>query len=107
MFDFGTKWKPAQFDVGVSGSDVTGSPVGELSLVVVSGNITTGLADLGLRKPPLGATSVAMEDSFALTMARDRCLAISLHPLAVTEGWHEGGYAVTEMSDGFSVLEFA
>lgn len=104
MFDFGAKWTPAFLNPRSTNGAVTCFTVQGPSLVLVSGNIGAGLAALNLREP-LGATSIAGGDAFALAMSRDRCLAVSLYPLNVMEGWHEGGYAMTEMSDGMTVLE--
>lgn len=107
MFDYGAKWTPASFGTGVRSGEVTGALVGGLSLVLLSGNITSGLAAMGMREPPWGATSVATGSGFALAMARDRCLAVSLLPLAMEDGWHEDGYATTDVWDGFMVLELS
>ena len=107
MFDFGKKWTPASFTLeGAFGEDLRVRMPSGLHLALVSGNIEAGLTRLDIRVGPLGATSIAPAEPYALGLARDRCLAISPRPLTAADGWYPEGFALTAMSDAYAVLEF-
>ena len=107
MFDFGKKWTPARFDLeGAFGEDLRVRMLSGLHLALVSGDTEAGLARLGIRGSPLGATAIAPPEPYALALARDRCLAISPRPLTAADGWYPDGFALTAMSDAYAVLEF-
>lgn len=107
MFDFGKKWTPASFTLeGAFGEDLRVRTLSGLHVALVSGNIGAGLTLLDIRVGPLGATSIAPAEPYALGLARDRCLAISPQPITAADGWYPEGFALTAMSDAYAVLEF-
>lgn len=108
MFDFGKKWTPASFTLeGGFGSDLRVRTLAGLHLALVSGNTEAGLARLGIRGGPLGATAIAPAEPYALGLARDRCLAVSSQPLTAADGWHPDGFALTSMSDAYGAVDFS
>lgn len=108
MFDFGKKWTPASFALdGGFGVDLRVRTLAGLHLALVSGNTEAGLARLGIRGGPLGATAIAPAEPYALALARDRCLAVSPQSFTAADGWYPEGFALTAMNDAYVALEFS
>ncbi len=107
MFDFTRKWTPARFDGSDDGAGSEMRIVPGLQLLLLSGNTSSALLELGIQGQGLGATSVASGDAFALAIARDRLLVVASRPTLLDEGWRAGGFALTEATDGISIVEFS
>lgn len=85
----------------VPGLTVAWAPPRPLHLV--SGALDAALAEAGIAGPPLGWPADAPDAPHALRLARDRALLVGAPPLA--EGWHDGGFAVSAMTDGLVALD--
>lgn len=107
MFDFGQKWRPASFDESgfTQTADLSVKITRNLHLTMLSGDISSGLQLLGVCSAPLGATAVAVEESYAIALARDRCIVVLQAPSGADKGWQSEGYAITDVTDGFTVIE--
>lgn len=71
---------------------------------LVSGNLD-GFAQTSGLTTGASALSTVEGDRYALRMARDRMLVINGGPAHLDPGWHEGGYAVTDISAALHVFE--
>ena len=72
---------------------------------LVSGDLDAWARISGLEGAGVGAFGRARGDRYAARLARDRLLAVSGTPLAITAGWHTEGFAVTSVSAGLRVFE--
>ncbi len=62
---------------------------------------------VGVDPVGVGALALASGPAYSVRLARDRLLIVSQDPPALTFGWHEDGFAVSEMSAGLAVLELS
>jgi len=72
--------------------------VESLAQVVVSGNIAAAAQGVGVDSVGAGALGLVSGDRYSVRLARDRLLIVSTDGLSLTPGWHDAGYAVTDMS---------
>ncbi|QPC89352.1 hypothetical protein [Mesorhizobium sp. INR15] len=94
-------WQAAVIEApGLTIRTVTG-----LNQILVSGDLDAWARVSGLNGAGVGAFGVVQGDSYAARLARDRLLAVSTAPFAVTAGWHAEGFAVTAISAGLHVFE--
>jgi len=76
-----------------------------LGQMLVSGDLNAASAALGASAPSLGLWQVAETPPALVRIARDRALLVSERPLAVEDGWHEQGFALSSADDAWAVLE--
>lgn len=107
MRDRGVFWEPvpewgsASFDRG----DVQVSAVRDIrQFLMVSGDVGAFVSRFGVIGP-LGPRDVADNAVYALRLAPDRVLYVSLAEQAVEPGWSEANYAIADMTDGFIVVD--
>jgi heterotetrameric sarcosine oxidase gamma subunit len=74
---------------------------------VVSGAYAKAAAKAGVEPEGAGALGLVTGRRYALRLARERFLIVSEDAAALSSGWHEDGYAVTEMSGALVVFEFS
>jgi len=94
-------WRTARLDsldIGVRTLPVTAQHL-------VSGNLAVFAARAGLRDQGAGAFAETAGERYALRVARDRMLVVNGLADALDGGWHEDGYAVTDVSAMYHVLE--
>jgi heterotetrameric sarcosine oxidase gamma subunit len=111
MPDRGLFWSPvpdwARADIQYQGLSVTARSADVMWLV--SGNLPAFLQRRsGL--PLQGPRDVCESESYALRLAPDRLLFVGRDAtLADTEafGWSDGGFAITDVSDGFVLFDIA
>lgn len=72
---------------------------------LVSGNLAAFAAKAGLPDQGAGAFAETSGGSYALRAARDRMLVVNGAADATDGGWHEDGYAVTDVSAMYHVFE--
>lgn len=107
MHDLGQYWPPlADWDkVRIERHGLTVRPVPGLSRHLVSGALSA-FADLaGLYGEGVGALGLAMGERYMVRLARDRMLVVGLEGELATGGWHEAGFAVTDVSAAFQAFE--
>lgn len=102
MRDDRNRWNaPGSLGLPLEGPGVTVTPVTDLQQVLISGpDVRRSFATL------VEWPDVAQGGSYTLSLRRDRVMVIG--GPARTEGWQESSQqAVTEMSDGYEVLDIA
>lgn len=72
---------------------------------LVSGNLAGFAAKAGLPDEGAGAFAETRGDRYALRIARDRMLVVDGPADSLDGGWHEDGYAVTDVSALYHVIE--
>lgn len=88
----------------LAGTGVLGvQAVGGLSQTLVSGDLAAWSGHAGIE---VGRTPAPGRD-YAVRVARDRVLAVTSGPLAAGAGWNAAGYATTDVTGGFQVLELS
>ena len=65
---------------------------------LISGNFSPFGSDIG-------ALGIATSDRATVRVARDRVLVINADPALVTPGWHQEGFAATDVSAMYHVFE--
>ncbi len=75
------------------------------SQCLVSGDFAAWTKASGMAVEPIGALSTAYGPRYALTIARDRVLAVSETPFDVAPGWHDEGFAVSACDAGLHMFE--
>jgi heterotetrameric sarcosine oxidase gamma subunit len=108
MPDRGLFWSPVPdwSRAGIEYRDLTVTTRSTANAWLVSGNVAKFLGDRG-QLPCRGPREVCDADTYALRLAPDRLLFVSLgaatHESAL--GWSDGGIAVTDVSDGFVLFD--
>jgi sarcosine oxidase gamma subunit len=74
---------------------------------LVSGALDQAAAAAGVDSGGAGALGRVSGTHFSVRLARDRLLIVSDDDAILTPGWHEEGYAVTEMTGAFTVFEIS
>lgn len=88
-------------DRAVTGLD---TPSGSLRILdglqqyLVSGDLDAASAELGFALPGVGAMELAHGNGYAVRLGRDRVLIVAPAGQRPEPGWHEQGYAVSDMS---------
>lgn len=77
-----------------------------LSQYLVSGALDQALTRLGL-SGTTGAWGVAKGSTYAVRLAYDRMLVVGNASLDLAPGWHDAGYAVSDVSAGHHVFTLA
>jgi sarcosine oxidase gamma subunit len=72
---------------------------------LVSGNLTSFATAAGLADEGAGAFARVSSEHYALRIARDRILVVNGAADAMDAGWHEDGYAITDVSALYHVFE--
>lgn len=114
MFDRGEFWSavPAWRDAVLQGAGVRVAPVETAAVFQLSGAAEAVLAQIGVAR--IHGPRERCEDSrYALRLAPDSVLLVDTAPTgdsgdgaaALLPGWHEGGAAVTDLSDGILCIE--
>jgi len=105
MLDLGQRW-PAAPDFAsalIEAGGIKVTPINGLSRHLVSGNL-----DFFLQKAELdaavGALGLAMGDRYAMRLARDRMMVVGMAGDLVAPGWHDEGFAVTNISAAFQAF---
>jgi sarcosine oxidase gamma subunit len=94
-------WRHARLDqngISVRSLDVA-------SQHLVSGNLTAFAAKAGLPDQGVGAFAETSGETYALRVARDRVFVVNGPAGAMDGGWHEDGYAVTDVGAMYHVFE--
>jgi sarcosine oxidase gamma subunit len=74
---------------------------------LVSGALDKAADAAGVDGDGVGALGRVSGTRFSVRLARDRLLIVSDVDAILTQGWHEEGYAVTEMTGAFTVFEIS
>lgn len=72
--------------------------LGRLWQHMVSGDIAAAAGSAGVDAAGVGALGLATGDAYSVRLARDRLLIVSGGGEGVAPGWHDAGYAVSDMS---------
>lgn len=102
MRDLAHSWPriPDWTGTAYEGRGVHVTTVAGLTQHLVSGNFAPFGADIG-------ALGIATGERAAVRVARDRILAVNAEPALVTPGWHQEGFAVTDVSAMYHVFEIS
>lgn len=102
MRDLAQSWPriPDWTGTAYEGRGIHATSVAGLTQHLISGN----LAPFG---DSIGALGIAGGERATVRVARDRVLAINADPDLVTRGWHDEGFAATDVSAMYHVFEIA
>ena len=89
----------------LSGHGVSLRSVVGLKQWMVSGNLAAWNDVSGHSGPGVGALGLAEGETYQVRLARDRLLAVNCET-EISPGWHDAGFALTDMSAAFHVFEF-
>jgi len=102
-YDFASNWNPvplwASIHIEVGGLSVSTCCVPQVS--VVNGNLQAALDAAAIESAPVGWPELAIGDSYAVRLARDRAVVVG--GKALRPGWHAEGFAVS-LSDDAGVV---
>lgn len=99
-------WIPVpDWSVPLEKAGVTVRTIEIASQHLVSGDLGRFAAKAGLANQGVGAFAVADGECLALRIARDRMLVVDAPTDLTDGGWHEDGYAVTDVSALYHVFE--
>ena len=107
MRDLAQKWSPAP-DWRTAAIAAPGLAIRSLagfSQNLVSGDLAAWSKVSGMTAEGVGALSTATGPRYALSIARDRILAVSETPFGVEPGWHREGFAVSACDAGLHMFE--
>jgi hypothetical protein len=107
MRDLTTSWPPVPDwrHARLYRDDITVRSIFVASQHLVSGNLEGFAAKAGLPDQGAGAFAEVSGERYALRIARDRILMVNGRADALDPGWHEDGYAVTDVSAMYHVFE--
>lgn len=94
-------WRTARLD----SPDFTVRTLPVTAQHLVSGNLAAFATRADLPDEGAGAFAETNGERYGLRVARDRMLVVDAPAEAVDGGWHEDGYAVTDVSAMYHVLE--
>jgi sarcosine oxidase gamma subunit len=105
--DLSGKWSPVpQWATAVlNRTGFTVRSIAGLTQHLVSGDLDAYAARDGAIGTGTGALGLATGDRYSLRLARDRMLVIGAQPDLARGGWHEDGFAVTDMSAAYHIFE--
>ena len=108
MRNHAEKWPdmPDWANAELHGNGVSLKTIAGLKQWMVSGNLAAWNEVSGNSGPGVGALGLTEATTYQVRLARDRLLAIN-YERELSPGWHEGGFAVTDMSAAFHVFEFS
>ena len=78
--------------------------VTNLCQTAVSGNIDQALGSLNLENRRVGYWGIAEGDCHVVSIARDKVLLVSQHPIPLAEGWCDDGWAALRADDASIVF---
>lgn len=109
MRDLAEKWSemPRWASHALEAPGLTVRTLTGLSQLLVSGDLDAWNRKAGMQGPGVGALAVAAGDPYAVRLARDRILAIATSPFAIQPGWHDEGFAVTQVNAGLHVFQIS
>lgn len=107
MHDLGENWPPLpDFDTVLNIKDVRIKTLRNLRQHLVSGRLDIFAHRHGLNSIDTGALAIAQGSRYCIRLARDRMLLVENLPgTAFDNGWHDEGYAVSEISAALHVFE--
>lgn len=102
MRDLAQSWPriPDWSGTAYEGRGIHVTSVSGLTQHLVSGHLAPFGADIG-------GLGIAGRDKATIRVARDRILAVNAEPSLVTPGWHEEGFAATDVSALYHVFEIS
>jgi sarcosine oxidase gamma subunit len=108
MRDLTSSWPavPDWQNVALDRGDVIARSVFVSTQHLVSGNLAGFATKAGLPDQGAGAFAQVSGERYGLRVARDRMLVVNAAPEAMDGGWHEDGYAVTDVSALYHVFYF-
>jgi sarcosine oxidase gamma subunit len=83
----------------------TGTPVSGLFQTLLSGDLDAAFASFDPRPASVGLWEIASPSRAAIRIAWDRALLVSTEPTLLTTGWRAGGWAASDASDAWSVID--
>ena len=83
----------------------TATPVSGLFQTLLSGDLDAAFASFEPRPASVGLWEIASPSRAAIRIARDRALLVSAERVALTAGWRAGGWAVSDASDAWLVID--
>jgi len=78
-----------------------------LTQYMVSGNLQAAAKRVGVDADGVGAMGLASGARYTVRLARDRLLIVCDENGLLEHGWHDSGYAVTEMSAALEIFELS
>ena len=87
------------------GNGVSVKTVPDLKQWMVSGNLAAWNEVSGHSGPGVGALGLTEGETYQVRLARDRLLAVNCQK-EISPGWHDAGFALTDMSAAFHIFEF-
>lgn len=102
------KWTPTPdwATVRLERSGWSAAPVAGLFQTLLSGDLAAALARLDPAPASVGFWAIASPERAAIRIGRDRALLVGASPLGLATGWR-AGYAASEASDAYAVLQLA
>jgi heterotetrameric sarcosine oxidase gamma subunit len=98
---------PAWQTVTLRKADIVIATIAGLRQHLVSGRLAAFAAEERVHSEGEGALSVLSSGKAALRLARDRMLVINADTEATRPGWHDEGFAVSDVSAAFHVFEIS
>ena len=108
MRDLTTSWPdvPSWSDATLDRDGLTARTVSLPSQHLVSGDLQAFADKAGLSDTGAGLFQAVSGTRYALRLARDRLLVVDGPTEAMAAGWHDEGFAVTDVSALYHVFEF-
>ena len=78
-----------------------------LHQTLVSGALDRAAADLAPGVPEIGLWGIAGGCPYLVRIARDRALLVTEPPAGAPDGWHPQGWAASELSGGWLVMDLS
>lgn len=76
-----------------------------LEQIYVSGRFARAAEITGVDAVGVGALALATGPAYSVRLASDRLLIVGDNPLRLSSGWHDDGFAVSDMSAGLAVID--
>jgi hypothetical protein len=102
------KWTPVPDwrTVSIVRGDWSARPILGYSMVLVAGDMSAALGALAGETVGLGYLATAeREDAYAIRIARDRALLVSIEPILAAFGWQAGGWSATPAESAYGIIE--
>ncbi|MDE3174568.1 MAG: hypothetical protein KGM15_00475 [Pseudomonadota bacterium] len=85
----------------------TAAPVSGLFQTLLSGDLSAAFATLSPAPASIGLWAIAASARAAIRIGRDRALLVATEPVALATGWRAGGWAASDASDAYAVIDIA
>lgn len=107
MRDLTTSWPaiPDWANAELRQNDIIVRSVMPASQHLVSGNLAAFSASAGIEGTGVGGFGRVEGETYALRLARDRLLAVNAPAASASPGWHQEGFAATDVSAMYHVFE--